>query len=153
MGVNPDFKDLFSELCATEARFIVVGGHAVIFHATPRYTKDIDIWVGPSPENARRVYDALGNFGAPMETLAVEDLATPGTIFQIGIEPNRIDIITEVEALSFEESWQRRVSSTYGGIPIAVLSHGDLLVNKRSVARPQDLLDVQALERASGGGS
>ncbi len=147
MGVNPDFKDLFSELCALDARFIVVGAHAVIFHTTPRYTKDIDVWVDPAPENGRRVYEALTRFGAPMESLVAEDLAIPGTIFQIGIEPNRIDIITAIEALSFEDSWERRVASTYGGLPIAVLSREDLLTNKRSVARPQDLLDVEALER------
>ncbi len=97
MGINRDFRDLFSELCAVDARFLVIGAHAVMFHAVPRYTKDLDVWIEPSPANARRVHAALARFGAPMESLEVEDLATPGTIFQIGVEPNRIDIVTAVE--------------------------------------------------------
>ena len=148
MSVNPDFKDLFSELSAAEARFLVVGAHAVIYYATPRYTKDLDIWIEPSEDNARRVYLALSRFGAPMESLETRDLATPGTIFQIGLEPNRVDVITEVEGLSFSEAWDKRVPSTYGEIPIFILGIDDLLSNKRAVARPQDLLDVEALERA-----
>ncbi|HEX9731147.1 MAG TPA: hypothetical protein VGG06_04075 [Thermoanaerobaculia bacterium] len=148
MPVNPDFRDLFSELSAVEARYLVVGAHAVIYHATPRYTKDLDIWIEPTPDNAQRVYTALTRFGAPMETLEVEDLATSGTIFQIGVEPNRIDVITELKGLSFAGAWQRRIHSTYGDVPVALLGLDDLLVNKRSVGRPQDLLDVGALERA-----
>lgn len=146
MPVNPDFRDLFSELSVVEARYLVVGAHAVIFHATPRYTKDLDVWIEPTEDNAQRVYTALTRFGAPMETLAVEDLATSGTIFQIGIEPNRIDVITEVEGLTFVDAWQRRVLSTYGDVPIALLGLDDLLVNKRAVGRQQDLLDVESLE-------
>ena len=148
MAVNPDFRDLFAELSALEARFIVVGAHAVIYYTTPRYTKDLDLWVDPSPENARRVYAALARFGAPLHDLAVEDLSTPGTIFQIGLEPNRIDILTQVEGLSFESAWKNRVASTYGELPIAILGREDLLINKRSVARGQDLLDVERLEQS-----
>ena len=148
MPVNPDFKDLFFELSVAEARFLVVGAHAVIYYTAPRYTKDLDIWIDPTLKNASRVYGALSRFGAPMETLEVEDLATPGTIFQIGVEPNRIDVITAIEGLVFGEAWEHGVHSTYGEIPIVLLSLNDLLVNKRSVGRPQDLLDVDALERA-----
>lgn len=147
MPVNPDFRDLFSELSAVEARYLVVGAHAVIYHATPRYTKDLDIWIEPNPDNAQRVYTALTRFGAPMESLEVEDLATSGTIFQIGIEPNRIDVITELKGLSFEDAWRRRILSTYGDVPVALLGLDDLLVNKRAVGRPQDLMDVESLER------
>jgi hypothetical protein len=93
MGINRDFRDLLSELSDLEARFLVVGAHAVIFHTTPRYTKDLDIWVEPAPENASRVYEALARFGAPLDDLTVADLSTPGTIFQIGVEPNRIGVL------------------------------------------------------------
>lgn len=146
MAVNPDFRDLFAELSDHDARFLVVGAHAVIYYTTPRYTKDIDLWIDTSPENARRVYAALALFGAPLHELTVEDLSTPGTIFQIGLEPNRIDILTAVEGLDFELAWKNRVASTYGEIPIFILGREDLLVNKKTVARRQDLIDVENLE-------
>jgi hypothetical protein len=148
MAINRDFRDLLSALSEAEARFLVVGAHAVIYHAVPRYTKDLDLWVEASPENARRVYRALARFGAPLETLREEDLSTPGTIFQIGIEPNRIDIITEVEGLKFEQAWRNRIETRYGDVAMAVLSLEDLLTNKKKVGRPQDLLDVEWLDRA-----
>jgi hypothetical protein len=126
MATNPDFRDLFSALFAEGAEYLLVGAHAVMLYTTPRYTKDLDIWVRPSVDNAARVYRALVAFGAPMADLTLEDLAVSGTIFQIGVEPNRIDVVTSVDGLEFE----------------------DLLKNKRAVARPQDLLDVERLERA-----
>jgi hypothetical protein len=146
MSTNPDFKDLFSALCDEGAEFIVVGAHAVMFYTEPRYTKDLDVWIRPTPANAERSLRALARFGAPMSDLTVADLSTVGTIFQIGVAPNRIDIITGIEAVDFEGAWGRRVSSTYGGVPISLLSIDDLLVNKRAVGRPQDQLDVAKLE-------
>jgi hypothetical protein len=146
MATNPDFRDLLSALSAEGAEFLIVGAHAVMLYTAPRYTKDLDIWVRPTPENAARAHRALAAFGAPMADLTVDDLATPGTIFQIGIAPNRVDILTAIEAVTFEEAWARRVSSAYGGVPIALLSLEDLLTNKRAVGRRQDLLDVEKLE-------
>ncbi|MEE8585211.1 MAG: nucleotidyltransferase [Acidobacteriota bacterium] len=151
MAVNPDFRDLFSELCAVKARFMIVGAHVVIFYAAPRYTKDLDdldIWVEPSQENARRVFDALARFGAPLADLTIDDLATSGTILQLGIEPNRIDLITQIKGLTFERAWERRIRTSYGGVPISVLGIDDLVVNKREVGRPQDLLDLEQLQQA-----
>jgi hypothetical protein len=152
MATNPDFRDLLSALSAEGADFIIVGAHAVMFYTTPRYTKDLDVWVRPTRDNAERVHRALRAFGAPVIDLTVDDLATPGTIFQIGIEPNRVDIITSIEGVTFDEAWSRRVSSTYGGVAIALLSVPDLLTNKRAVGRRQDLLDVERLEYARGTG-
>lgn len=145
MASNPDFKDLFSEFSVVGAEFLVVGAHAVMFHTQPRYTKDLDVWTAPTQENASRVYRALAQFGAPMADLTVGDLATPGTLFQIGIAPNRIDIMTSVDALDFQQAWARSVESTYEGIPIRLLSAEDLVRNKRAVGRPQDLLDIERL--------
>jgi hypothetical protein len=145
---NPDFSDLFSELSAAGAEYIVVGAHAVMFYAAPRYTKDLDIWVRPSRENAERVYRALGAFGAPLEQLGVDDLAVEGTIFQLGMAPNRIDIVTSITGVDFTPAWERRVATTYGGIAIHVLSIDDLMTNKRAVGRPQDLIDLEHLEQA-----
>jgi hypothetical protein len=146
MATNPDFNDLLSALSAEGAEFLIVGAHAVMFYTAPRYTKDLDIWIHSTPENAERVYRALRSFGAPLSDLTAADLATAGTIFQIGVAPNRIDILTSLDAVSFEEAWQRRSASTYGGVPIAILSVQDLLTNKRAVGRKQDLLDVERLE-------
>jgi hypothetical protein len=148
MATNSDFRDLFAALSAARAEFIVVGAHAVMVHTEPRYTKDLDIWIRSTPQNAAHVYKALQIFGAPLADLTIDDLATPGTVFQIGVAPNRIDILTEVTAVDFEGAWQRRLESTYGGVPISLLSIEDLLTNKRAVGRPQDLIDVEKLERA-----
>jgi hypothetical protein len=151
MATNQDFRDLLSALCAEGADFIVVGAHAVMFHTAPRYTKYLDVWVRPTRENAERVHRALLAFGAPMADLTVDDLALPGTIFQIGIAPNRVDILTSIDAVSFDEAWPRRARSSYGSVPIALLSVDDLLVNKRAAGRPQDRLDVDLLEKKREG--
>jgi hypothetical protein len=151
MATNPDFRDLLSALCAEDAEFIIVGAHAVMFYTVPRYTKDLDVWVRPTRQNAGRVHRALRAFGAPVADLTVDDLTAPGTIFQIGIAPNRIDILTSIDAVSFEDAWQRRVPSTYGGVAISLLSIEDLLTNKRAAGRRQDLLDVERLEQRGGG--
>lgn len=148
MATNPDFKDLFAALSAEQAEFIVVGAHAAMRYTEPRYTKDLDVWVRPTADNAARVRNALEAFGAPLADLTAEDLATPGVVFQIGVEPNRIDILTEIDGLKFDEAWQRRVLSNYGGVPFALLSLDDLITNKRAAGRPQDLIDVAKLEAA-----
>ncbi len=147
MASNPDFKDLFSALSAAGARFIVVGAHAVMFYTAPRYTKDMDVWVEPSRDNAERVHHALAGFGAPMSDLSVDDLAIPGTIFQMGVEPNRIDVTTSIDGVEFSEAWLARAVSTYDGVPIAILGMAELLKNKRLVGRDQDRLDVAGLEK------
>jgi hypothetical protein len=143
---NRDFRDLFSTFAAFEVRFLVVGGYAVAFHAEPRYTKDLDVWIDPEPGNARRAWKALAAFGAPMADLREGDLSDPGMVFQMGLPPNRIDILTSIEGLAFPEAWSRRALSKYADVEIAYLSRADLIVNKRAVGRPQDDLDVQRLE-------
>lgn len=147
MATNPDFKDLFSALYDEGVEFIVVGAHAVMYYTEPRYTKDLDVWVRPTLANAERAHRALIKFGAPMADLSVEDLSLPGTIFQIGVAPNRIDVITSIDGVAFDEAWPRRVRSSYGLVPIAILSIADLRTNKRAVGRPQDKLDLDKLDR------
>jgi hypothetical protein len=146
MSVNPDFRDLFFELNAAEARYLVVGAYAVTFHSRPRFTKDLDVLVEPTLENAARVHAALKSFGAPLKDVTAKDLATPGIVFQIGIAPTRIDILTEIDAVEFGPAWERRAESVYGDCAIHVLSREDLIANKRAVGRPQDLADVKELE-------
>ena len=100
--MNPDFEDLLRGLSASRAEYLVIGGYAVAFHTEPRYTKNLDVWVRPTAANARRVMTALRKFGAPLANLRLKDLTTPGIIFQIGVEPNRIDVLTEVDGVDFQ---------------------------------------------------
>ena len=144
---NPDFRDLLAELNAAGAEYLVVGAHALAVHGHPRASKDLDLWIRATPENAERVYRALGNFGAPLRDLNVEDLATPGTIFQIGVDPVRIDIITTIDGVEFENAWPERVGSTYADQPVSVISREHFIQNKKAAGRLQDLADVDALER------
>lgn len=144
--INPDFRDLLFAFNAHDVRYLIVGGYAVAFHARPRFTKDLDVWIDPEPGNAERAWNALAGFGAPLEGVSVEDLATPGTVLQIGIAPNRIDVLTTCAGLEFATCWERSVSWEYGDARLRVLSRSDLIENKRTVGRPQDLLDLEALK-------
>lgn len=149
MATNPDFRDLLFELSAAQAEFLVVGAYAVMVHTEPRYTKDLDVWVRPTPENALRVRQALSRFGAPLGELTIDDLSSAGTIFQMGVAPNRIDILTSIEAVDFEEAKAASSTIAYGDVQVPVLSVEHLLRNKRAVGRPQDLVDVARLERVT----
>ncbi len=143
---NRDFRDLLSALHGAEARFLVVGGYAFSFHAKPRYTKDLDVWVDPSADNARKTWEALARFGAPLQGISVEDFTKAGLIYQIGVPPVRVDLLTSIDGLEFGPCWDRRSASEFDGVPVFYLSKADLIVNKKLVARPQDLVDVRMLE-------
>jgi len=145
MAVNPDFRDLLSIFNDEGVEYLVVGAHAVMYYTEPRYTKDIDIWVRPSPENAQRVFRALVTFGAPMAVAEPESFTDPDLAYQIGVARNRIDIIMGVEGIEFEPAWQRRVPTTYGDVPTHVLCKEDVMRSKRAAGRPQDLLDLEKL--------
>ena len=146
MRTNPDFRDLFAELNAVEAEYLVVGALALAAHGHVRATKDLDIWVRPPAGNAQRVYRALAAFGAPLDDLTADDLASPDLIFQIGVAPVRIDIITSIDGVEFEEAWPDRFASAYGDQTVQVLSRRHLVQNKRASGRLQDLADIEALE-------
>ncbi len=144
--LNPDFSDMLSALNVEEAEYLLVGGYALAAHGWPRATKDIDLWVRPSAENALRVLRALARFGAPLEGLEKQDLSRPGTVFQIGVPPRRIDILTKVDGVEFEEAWASRTVVDLAGLPVPVIGRAELIRNKRASGRPQDLLDVARLE-------
>jgi hypothetical protein len=146
MDANPDFKDLFSVFRDERVEFLVVGAHAVIFYAEPRFTKDLDVWVNPAADNARRVWQALKKFGAPLKDLRPESFADKELIYQIGVAPNRIDILMDIAGLTFEEAWPNRVESTYAGIPIYLPAKADLIRAKRATGRPQDQIDIDHLQ-------
>jgi hypothetical protein len=146
MEINQDFSDLFAALNAQGAEFLVVGAHALAAHGHVRATKDIDVWVRADSANAPKVFAALVVFGAPMDSLTEEDFSSPGLVFQIGVPPLRIDILTEVDGLSFEDAWKNRVPTHFGEQPCSVISREDLIINKRASGRTQDLADIEKLE-------
>ena len=145
MNLNSDFKELLRILNAAGARYLVVGGYAVIEYTEPRYTKDLDVWISTDRENAERVYLALKEFGAPLTNITIDDFTRPDVVYQMGRPPARIDVLMGVKGLDFEESWKNRLESTYDDLPMQVISKQDLLLNKRLVGRPQDLIDVENL--------
>ena len=149
MSVNPDFRDLFAALNDASAEFLIVGGYALAVHGAPRFTKDLDIWIKANPENAQRVWQALDQFGAPFGDLTIQDLSTPGIVFQMGLPPNRIDIITAIDGVEFQFAWERKVPSAYGDQPVMVIGIEELIRNKETTGRPQDALDAQTLRLAN----
>jgi hypothetical protein len=148
---NPDFEDLLAALNDAGAEYLVVGAHALAAHGHPRASKDLDVWVHATADNAERTYRALASFGAPLDDLRVDDLSTAGTVFQIGVEPVRIDIVTSIDGVDFEEAWPDRMSVEYGDQPVSVISRKHLIQNKKAAGRPQDLADVDALEKLDQG--
>jgi hypothetical protein len=142
-------RDMLDALSVQDVEFLVVGAFALAAHGIPRATGDIDIWVRPESENARRVVLALTRFGAPLAAHGVtaRDFETPGLVYQLGLPPHRIDLLTSVDGLTFEEAWPRRSSGSLLGLDVPILSREDLLTNKRASGRAKDLLDVALLER------
>lgn len=145
--LNPDFRDILSELSAAKADYLLVGAYAMAFHGCPRATGDLDIWIRPGPANADRVLAALRAFGAPMESFTRDELARPDWVFQLGIVPRRIDLITGVSGLTFDEAWPLRQSASVDGVSIYVVDVASLIKNKKASGRPKDLLDAKELER------
>lgn len=147
MPANRDYKDLFRILNEEQVEYLVVGAHAVIYYAEPRYTKDLDIWVNPSRENAGKVWKALSGFGAPLQDITLEEFQDTDLIYQIGVEPNRIDIMMGVAGLDFGSAYTNRITSTYDGEPINILAKKDLIKTKKATGRAQDMLDVENLDK------
>ena len=145
--LNQDHLDLLRAFVEADVRFLVIGAHAVGYHVQPRATGDLDVWIEPTVDNARRTHDALAAFGAPLHDLSVKDLATPGIVFQMGVAPNRIDVLNEISGVGFTEAWETRSEATVAGMKLPVIGFDCLLANKRAAARPKDAGDIDALER------
>lgn len=143
--MNPDFVGLLRALSEAEARYLIVGAYAVTFHSRPRATGDLDIWIDATPENASRVMGALVAFGAPLMDLTETDLATPGIVYQIGVPPRRIDLLTSITGVTFDEAWPARVSGPFGEIECPFIGRAELARNKRALGRRQDLADLELL--------
>jgi predicted nucleotidyltransferase len=144
--LNEDYRDMLHALSDEKVRFILVGAYALAAHGYPRATMDIDIWVMPSLDNAEAVLRALRRFGAPLHNLTQEDLQKDGTIFQIGVAPRRIDIITAASGLQFEHTYQNSILVNIDGIDVRIPSIDDLIINKKATGRTKDLADAEALE-------
>jgi hypothetical protein len=149
--VNKDYRDVLTALVAQNARFLIVGAHALAAHGYPRATVDIDIWIDATSQNARHVWQALAEFGAPLDDLSIreEDLTRTDVVAQFGLPPNRIDILTGLSGLTFEGAWPNRVEDVLEGVRVPVLGLADLLENKRAVGREKDRADVKGLEGKS----
>ena len=134
-------------LLSAEVDFMLVGGYAVALHGWPRTTFDIDFWIMANPENAKSVLQALKSFGAPLTDLTEADFHKPGMVFQIGTEPQRIDIVSAIDGLEYSEAAKHAVKMNVDGLEIKVISIDDLIVNKRASGRPKDIADAVALEK------
>lgn len=143
--LNADYKDILSAFENAAVEYLLVGAYALAAHGYPRATGDIDLWIKPGRNNAQRVMQALRRFGAPLSQINREDFETPDTVFQIGVSPRRIDILTSIEGVDFESAWANRMHIELEGIAIPVLSRSHLIKNKKALGRPQDLADVQRL--------
>jgi hypothetical protein len=146
-SLNEDFRDILAALLEAGARFLVVGAHAMAVHGVPRATGDIDLWVSTEPENVERVWRALLGFGAPVEALGLsrEDLTSRDQVVQIGLPPRRIDLLTSVSGVEFDEAWADRVTHTVGLLAVPFIGRDALIRNKRASGRAKDLADVEAL--------
>jgi predicted nucleotidyltransferase len=144
MAENPHYKELLQLLNEFEVEYLIVGGFAVMKYGEPRYTKDLDVWVHNSPQNSLRVIAALKKFGAPLDHDGITAKTfTEQVVYQIGIAPVRIDILTEITGVEFASAWTRRVASTFFGVPVTFISLDDLVTNKQALGRDSDLKDLR----------
>jgi hypothetical protein len=137
---------MLSALSAEGVEHLLVGAYAMAVHGVPRATGDIDLWVRPSQANAERVFRALARYGAPIGALTLDDLAKPGTVIQIGVEPHRIDVLTAIDGVEFGDAWSRRTTTDIAGLTVPVIGREDLIRNKRSTGRARDQADADRLE-------
>ena len=147
----PDFKELLSVFNAHSVKYLIVGGYAVSFHAQPRATKDLDLFIKADPANAAATYAALAGFGAPLGNFKVEDLSDPTKFIRFGREPVAVDILSAIDGVVFEEAWERRVEGVIDparGLTAFFLSKADLISSKLAAGRMSDLADVEAIREA-----
>ena len=145
MDISIDYKDLFSILNKYRVRFLVVGAYAVVYYTEPRFTKDLDIWVDAGLKNAERIYRSLKEFGAPLKNIQWEDFTNKNMVYQIGVEPIRVDVIMGLPCLNFNSAWKNRSRSKYADIPINIMGIGDLIKAKKHTKRPHDIIDLNRL--------
>ncbi|RLC90614.1 MAG: hypothetical protein DRI37_00905 [Chloroflexi bacterium] len=144
--LNQDFKEFIESLNANHVRYLVIGGYAVALHGHPRYTKDIDVWIELSPENAAKMVQALEQFGFESLQLQADDFLTPDQVIQLGYPPNRIDIITTPPGVEFESCYASRMEVEIAGVLVKFIDLENLKKSKRAAGRLQDLADIENLQ-------
>ena len=144
--LNPDYRDILSAFAEESVKYLLVGAYALAVHGHVRATGDIDLWVESSKDNATRIMTSLARFGAPLHEIEARDFETPGVVFQIGVAPRRIDILTTIDAVDFEAAWSEREEVEVAGSMVQVISRRHLLQNKRATGRPKDQADAIWLE-------
>lgn len=145
--LNKDFKDMIEIFLRKQVRFLLVGGVSINLYGYARTTKDLDLFVEASKENADKILTSLAEFGAPMDDIFAEDFEKEGTVFQIGVDPIRIDIITKISGVEFQDAIKNKKILEIEGIKVPVISLSDLIKNKKASGRLQDLADVERLEK------
>ena len=145
--LNEDYKEMLQNLLDQKVEFLVVGAYALAAHGFPRATGDMDIWIKPDEKNSKKVYKALARFGAPINEIREDEFSQPGLIFQIGVVPRRIDIITKIDAVEFDEADSDKIFVDIDDLKIPVLSIDKLIKNKTATGREKDLLDAKLLKK------
>ena len=145
MEIQPDFKELLVLLNKHAVDYLIVGGYALAFHGVPRFTGDIDIFVCPHSQNAARILDALGEFGFDSVDLTEEDFCTPHRVVQLGVSPVRVDLITSLTGVSWEEAAAGKSPGNYGDVPVFFIGRKEFIANRRALGRKKDLADIEAL--------
>ena len=146
MRLNKDLREFIALLNSTGVKYLIVGGHAVAFHGYPRFTGDMDFFVERAPENAVLLEQVLENFGFAGLGLTAKDFAEAEAVVQLGRPPNRIDLLTSIDGVSFEEAWKRKIDAELDGIPVHFIGKQDLCANKQASGRPQDAADLSKLK-------
>lgn len=144
--MNPDFVDLLRAFAAHSVRYLVVGAYALAFHGRPRATGDLDVWIDTTPGNAERVWSALQAFGAPLGEVTQGDFAAPGIVYQIGLPPGRIDVLTQLTGLSFDDAWPSRLRGAFGPVEVDFIGREAFIRNKLATGRDKDRVDAKSLE-------
>lgn len=145
--MSSDFEDLLNAFNENGVKYLIVGGHAVMLYTEPRYTKDLDIWVEASPDNAEKVFHAMSKFGAPLAGLTPDDFAQEGFFYQLGRPPARVDILMSIDGVRFEDAWPNRTEAQFGRQRAWFIGRTELIRNKRATARHIDLHDAGLLDR------
>lgn len=148
MLTNPEFKELLNLLEKNKCRYLIIGGYAVMKYSEPRFTKDLDLLIATDEANAKAVYNTLKEFGAPLKGLTEKDFAEPGHFYKMGRAPLRVDVLMSVPGVDFQQAWTRRESQMIDGVQMHFISKSDLIAAKKAAGRPQDLIDVEQLEKA-----
>ncbi len=144
--ISSDYRDILSVFIEEGVEYLVVGAYALAAHGLPRATGDIDLWVNATSENARKVWRSLKKFGAPLSQIDSKDFEGPGIVYQIGVPPNRIDILTSIDGVEFADAWSSRYQVDIEELTVPVISREHLILNKKTAGRPQDLVDIAQLE-------